>query len=139
MAARCGYSNLLSLLLENVENNSSTSRNSSIKSQLSPCSSNETVKINGIISDCNGVAFTNGETKNATIFSAQNLGELSPPPEENEDDLTEISNMSNIDLSRNDGITPLIMASAMNHQEAVDVLLGFGINPNEESKVIIHR
>ena len=70
------------------------------------------------------------------IFSTQNQGQLSP--EENEDDLTEISN-SNIDLSRNDGITPLIMASAMNHQEAVDVLLGFGINPNEESKVIIHR
>ena len=67
------------------------------------------------------------------IFSTQNQGQLSP--EENEDDLTEISN-SNIDLSRNDGITPLIMASAMNHQEAVDVLLDFGINPNEESKVI---
>ena len=71
------------------------------------------------------------------FFSTQNLGQLSP--DENEDDLTEISNMSNIDLSRNDGITPLIMASAMNHQEAVDVLLDFGINPNEESKVIIHR
>ena len=40
-----------------------------------------------------------------------------------------------IDLSRNDGITPLIMAAAMNHHEAVDVLLDFGINPNEESKV----
>ena len=68
------------------------------------------------------------------FFSTQNVGQLSP--DENEDDLTEISNMSNIDLSRNDGITPLIMASAMNHQEAVDVLLDFGINPNEESKVI---
>ena len=42
-----------------------------------------------------------------------------------------------IDLSRNDGITPLIMAAAMNHHEAVDVLLDFGINPNEESKVLI--
>ena len=41
------------------------------------------------------------------------------------------------ELSRNDGITPLIMAAAMNHHEAVDVLLDFGANPNEESKVII--
>ena len=40
--------------MENVENKST--RNSSIKSQLSPCSSDETVKLNGIISDCNGVA-----------------------------------------------------------------------------------
>ena len=51
--------------------------------------------------------------------------------------LEAIKVVEEIDLSRNDGITPLIMAAAMNHHEAVDVLLDFGINPNEESKVLI--
>jgi ankyrin repeat protein len=38
-------------------------------------------------------------------------------------------------LSRNDGITPLIMAAAMNHDLCVGVLLASGLDPNEESKV----
>ena len=50
--------------MENVENTST--RNSSIKSQLSPCSSDDTVKLNGIISDCNGVA-VNGDKNGICI------------------------------------------------------------------------
>ena len=38
-------------------------------------------------------------------------------------------------LARNDGITPLMMAAAMNHEPCVDTLLTAGFNPNEESKV----
>ena len=38
-------------------------------------------------------------------------------------------------LSRNDGISPLIMAAAMNHDLCVDVLLTSGADPNEESRV----
>ena len=38
-------------------------------------------------------------------------------------------------LARKDGITPLIMAAAMNHDECVDLLLSAGVDPNEESKV----
>ena len=38
-------------------------------------------------------------------------------------------------LARKDGITPLIMAAAMNHDQCVDVLLSFGTDPNQESKV----
>ena len=37
-------------------------------------------------------------------------------------------------LSRKDGITPLIMSAAMNHDQCVDVLLCFGTDPNQESK-----
>lgn len=43
------------------------------------------------------------------------------------------------DLSRKDGITPLIMAAAMNHGDCIDVLLSLGTDPNEESKVNIHK
>ena len=38
-------------------------------------------------------------------------------------------------LARKDGITPLIMAAAMNHDLCVDLLLSAGVDPNEESKV----
>ena len=38
-------------------------------------------------------------------------------------------------LARNDGITPLMMAAAMNHEPCVDALLTAGFDPNEESKV----
>ena len=40
-------------------------------------------------------------------------------------------------LARRDGITPLIMAAAMNHDSCVDILLSAGIDPNEESKVCL--
>jgi len=38
-------------------------------------------------------------------------------------------------LARKDGITPLIMAAAMNHDLCVDLLLSAGVDPNEESKI----
>ena len=38
-------------------------------------------------------------------------------------------------LARHDGITPLMMAAAMNHEACVDILLSSGFDPNEESKV----
>ena len=52
------------------------------------------------------------------------------------DEMTSGQQLSHLSsLARKDGITPLIMAAAMNHDLCVDLLLFAGVDPNEESKV----
>ena len=81
---------------------------------------------------------TNG-TSDQEEYSAQNPKVNSPwSPPGNPPLCTRVtsgqSHFSN-SLARKDGITPLIMAAAMNHDLCVDLLLSAGVDPNEESKV----
>jgi len=141
LAARCGYSQVLAILLENC------SQKTSHLSQHGESNGTKLCQIEDCALCKAGQEFIKQDKEsefhrlenNSIQVPSQCLNGNSKVPEVSSAQCTKVTSeqqhLSSLDLARKDGITPLIMAAAMNHDLCVDLLLSAGVDPNEDSKI----